>query len=310
MVRSGFRYGFMYGFVSALHSKLLSYAEYEGLIEAMSLEDVVSSLSDYPELRDRVGDIRELEKGLYEHLSRVYTDVLSTFSEGEELEKVILGEWDLKNFKRIVRGIQRGLPSDDIKELIIPIGTLPINYFEYLAESEGVEDFLSRLPQDYSNVKVLLEKGLPPDLALESQLVEKWKSLDYYFIKVHIDVLNIEIIYRCQIAYIDPSEFIMEGGYFIDQERIRAMVTAEDERAMLSNLAGTPFEGAEEEKNLERFLYHVELRLLKEKALSNPLSIDSAVYYLKAKEVEVFNIRAIMISKIQEVPVREVLVYV
>ena len=55
-MRGTSNYGFTYGLVSALSSKLLTYADYEGLIEARGVEEVVSSLSDYPELKEFLTD--------------------------------------------------------------------------------------------------------------------------------------------------------------------------------------------------------------------------------------------------------------
>ncbi|MHC1625291.1 MAG: V-type ATPase subunit, partial [Methermicoccaceae archaeon] len=240
-----------------------------------------------------------------------YTDIPSTPTDGQQVEEAFLLEWDARNLKTIFRGIQSGLPEEDIINLIIPIGTLPLPYVNSLCASGGAEEVLGKLREDWANsIREYVGGGLEYTLAVDRWLVGIWKDLPYDFVKIRIDVLNIEIIARCQLSDIDASPFILEGGKFLDAKRLHQMVAAEDERAMFGMLARTPFEDISEAKSIKRFLHDIELKLLKDSSLSKPFSVEAAVSYLRAKEVEINNIMTILISKVQPVEnIRGVLVY-
>ena len=124
--------GFEYGNarVRARRSHLLSRARYQELA-ALDTDRLLAAMSDTPYRPDLVAatpryrGTRLLHEALRTNLANTLRDV-ATWYEGAAAEPVrwVVGRWDLRNVRTILRGVHARVDPDEIRAALVPAGAL------------------------------------------------------------------------------------------------------------------------------------------------------------------------------------------
>ena len=138
--------GFEYGNarVRARRGDLLSRAQYQELV-GLDTNRLLATLSDTPYRPDLVAatpryrGIRLFHEALRTNLARTLQD-LATWYEGTAARPVtwVVGRWDLRNVRSILRGHYARVDPDEIRAALVPAGALGDDVLGELASRPGI----------------------------------------------------------------------------------------------------------------------------------------------------------------------------
>jgi len=118
--------------IKGFHSHLFTRDTYEDLLSGDSLVAVTTYLLNNPryggDIERALGGRREregLEHGVTDYFARVISDLLDMAS-GTTFEtfRIVMYSFDLKNIRSVVLGHSKGLPFQEVKNMIVPCGSL------------------------------------------------------------------------------------------------------------------------------------------------------------------------------------------
>ena len=265
-----------------------------------------------------------VERALNMNLARTYREILD-FSTGE-LKNIIeayLDWWNVYNIKIIIRSLHHDIPPEEIKEYLLPAGSLDREFLESLIEYETVEEVISvlrkhgyRTPSD-GDMENLHEMGygLRPiedyyDRSYYAALLEsargrsKPMGIYRYFIRMNIDVINAQNLMEMMLEDVEPDKiktYMLSGGRTFSVEQLGEMAAKKPEEALqdikegletdLNNIDATSANVISIQ--LDRYI----LELSEKRSLIHPLSIIPIIDFIIRKEKETRYIRIIIKGK-------------
>lgn len=316
-------YAYPYGRVSGMHQKLLSSRDFETFARARSVSEIIASLdgTEYEtELRDvgTAARASDVESALMRHFMRTYSEIASLIPKKDRilLGTLILGEFDVRNLKTILRGIHVSLPGDEIQKLLLPVGNIKFEKLIELSKSKDMADFASRIGEPYECV--LRDASFPEgqgnlasiEMSLDNLLITQWSNLaskdlrDY--VDLRIDIMNITNIIRCKVAGIPPEKYILLGGTFsegqlgeMSSENISGVLAILDNTAYgkIVREAMSYYEDTGSLLRLEQRLNAFVSGRIKDWSLARPLGICSIIGFIDLKLKEIKNLRTIITTK-------------
>ena len=129
----------------AMRSRLLSGADYEGLVGVESMDGLVSALAttayatDLDEALPRFTGLRRFDEIVRHHMVRVL-GALPTFYERREdgIIGLLTDRWDLQNLRTLFRAKSRFEATDEMLRMMVPIGRLGAPELSELAIQPGL----------------------------------------------------------------------------------------------------------------------------------------------------------------------------
>lgn len=346
--------GYVNARVRGMHSFLLDRKQLNSLILRPDIESLITELEKTP-YKDDIAralieqpGIKGVEYALRLNLVRTSQKILSFVRGdfGEKYVSIFLSRWDVHNIKTILRGRKVHIPSQDIRDCLIPAGTLDeATVVELLKQPDvkGVIDLLATwghpfaVPltknfEDYLEKSdlVVLEYALDKNYYEESLRLVQGRSRDeqvvHTIVSTEIDIVNIKTILTLLRDQIDPEDgehLLIGGGRFLDQKVLREMIRERNPTDILKYLELTPYRFLAELKEpgkdsvkisayqsaLDRYLIMCGVKAFR----GDPLSITIIIGYLWAKHTEVINLRIIARCKMAMITPEEMeaeLIYV
>lgn len=326
--------GYVNARVRGMHSFLLDRKQLNSLILKPDIDSLVSELEKTPYKEDIqkamiiASGIKGIEYALRLNLIRTFRKILS-FVEGEIGEKyvsIFLCRWDVHNIKTILRGKKVHIPTQDIRDCLIPAGTLDEATIVELLKQPDIKAVIDLLAtwghacaapltrhfEEYNarSDLVILEYALDKNYYEESLAMVQGKTKDEQIIRdivsTEIDIINIKSVLTLLRDRIDPEDgehVLLSGGKFFDLKILRAMLRESNPSDILPYLDLTPYRFMRELKDtgkipvkmsayqsaLDRYLITHGIRAFR----GDPLSITIIIGYLWAKYTEVINLRII-----------------
>ena len=326
--------GYVNARVRGMYRSLLGPAELRAFIQKPDLESMISELQKTPYRSAleascvRRSGITCLEEALRTHLVRTYSKILRMSGDGDAARyvRIVLNRWDVHNLKAILRGKNIHSPPEEIRECLVPAGTLDeATLIELLNQTDVREviDLLATWGVDYA-------RAFTPHIEEWSrtrELLVMEHALDqFYFdyarrtvagngpeavalrrlVGTEIDVTNLKTVItfiRDGVGQEDGARFLLEGGAALPQKRLLEMIGDGNLPAALSRLAGTPYafllQVCDESaicgpqsllmKELDRHLVRTGAALYR----SDPLGVTVVIGYLYLFQIEVTNLRII-----------------
>lgn len=310
--------------IKAMKGKLLTAAQYGGLIGCES----VSEVAEYLKQNSVYSDIYKVanETGIHRGAMEMYlTDTnvddyekLYRFCGKEErkLLDLIFSLYEINAIVKVARSLYtKQTTSEELGDFLkrhIDIDT------EKLSKAENMENLVELLvnTEYYKPLKALLDNPSYKDVSIFD--VEMTLNIVYYkkimdfakkiknkserelftrFYGSIIDILNINCVYRCRFNFNIESEYIY--GYIIpyhfriSSDTVISMARAESRRALIEQIKQTPYAnliGDNFAIAFERFLKDMSCRILE----SHPYSMICLSCYFKLKEIENFNLISII----------------
>ena len=270
-----------------------------------------------------------IERALNMNLARTYREILD-FSKGELklILEIYLDWWNVYNIKIILRSLHHNLSSEEVKEYIVPAGSLDRRFLESLIEHETAEEVISTLrehgyrtpPNEY--IENLHEKGhgLRPiedyyDRSYYAALLEsargRSKPMQIYrnYIKRSIDVVNARNLMEMVLEKVEPvkiESYMLSGGAVFSMEKLCEMSAKEPEDALqdIKDALGTDLDNIDAASaniisiQLDRYIMDKSEKL----SHIHPLSIIPIIDFIIRKEKETRYIRIIVKGKEHSLP--------
>ncbi len=324
-------YPYTYVRVMAMKSKLYQRQDYDKLLKMQG-----SEIAHYLEESDYTEEIQELgttytgytlvERALYSNFVKSLNKLQRICSpEMNHLIRAHVMRHDIYNLKTILRAKAAGQTAAAIKPLLLPVGQFTEEKLNTLLELDSLTQILKKAgfsQRDFTEAFAYYEK--------EKSLLEIENTLDkqYYnylfdflthlagehqlfkeFLQSEIDVLNIKLLLRMKLQNIEEhrlSQLFFSGGALFSPARLRglmklefhAIITALQSTALKSLIARHKKEL--EQHNLKGFEKSVDVWLLQKSTLllhQFPLSVDTLLGYMFAKEIEMRNLRVLVKGK-------------
>lgn len=279
-------------------------------------------------LGSRYSGVDLIEYALNRNLAKHFDDLLR-FAEGKLYDYIAryLRKFDAWNVKTAIRGIYAGSEQQTIEDDLIPAGAFSEQLLDRLAEAESIPEIVERLENtlfgpalsdaldDYEDTGVLVPLENAIDRAFYADMLEGLPSdpdraaqLYIRMLRAEIDFQNIRNALRLARsgADIDPGTYYIPGGRLFDESELSQLVNnidqltehisqstyGDDLKEALDNL-----ETAESLIEFERALERALLEYADTLSNRYPLSVCPVIAYIRAKEREVDNIRAIARGK-------------
>ncbi len=270
-----------------------------------------------------------VEQALNRNLARTYREILE-FSKGnlKRMLDAYLDWWNVYNIKVVLRGLHHGITHDNIKQYIVPAGSLDKDFLEGLAECEDVNqaiDVLDKIgyrtpPHDCKEALFELGCGLRNiedfyDRSYYSNLLDSIKGhskpIKIYraFIRRSIDVLNAKNLMELVLEGFEPgkvADYMVPGGSRLPPKKLVKFAElgpegalAEIKKALDTDLGGVKAESANRVAvQLDRHLMEYSGKV----SSIYPLSIIPVIDFIIRKEKETKFIRIIVKGKEHELP--------
>ncbi len=279
-----------------------------------------------------------IEKALNMNLARIYRDILK-FSKGDlkHMVEEYLDMWDVRNIKTIIRGVEHGIPREEIIESLVPAGSFSQDFLEDLAAEESTELVIGLLEQRGFAVP---PKGMMDRFANTRDLseIEDFYDRDYYitlldaingnskpmkiyrlFIRQEIDVVNAKNMMKLKMEGMKPEKimnYMIDGGALLPQDLLNGIsqMGADEALEEIKTLLKDELRGVSTDKGAQKIALELDRHLMRtSEKLSHiyPLSVLPVIDFIIRKKKEVDFIRIIVKGKDNRLPdemIKELLV--
>jgi V/A-type H+/Na+-transporting ATPase subunit C len=324
-------YPYTYVRVMAMKGKLYRRQDYDKLLK-MQAGEIAKYLeeSDYKEdvniLGKEMGGYVLVESAIYANFVRRIRKLQRICSpEMNYLIQAYVKRYDVYNLKTILRAKAAGQNKEAVAHLLLPLGLWDNEKFLHLLDADDLASVLRAVgfkeksysyALDYYNKEgSLLELENFVDKAYYTflfgfiQRLSGKHALFKGFLQLHIDVLNLQLFLRLKKCGLDTERlqgFFFAGGKFFTLSRLQHFAKL-DFDAIIEALQHTPLRRVMDQHvedlkkhNFKLFETALDVWLLQQSTLllhQFPLSVDTLLGYLFAKEVEVRNLRVIVKGK-------------
>ncbi|MBW7957140.1 MAG: V-type ATPase subunit [Deltaproteobacteria bacterium] len=333
--------------VRGLRGKLLKSQDYEALIQSEGPAQAVDRLrsSAYgPDIEAALARFVSVEEAfpaaLKSSLSDSFELLWKLAPEGARpFLKAVFSIWEIFDLKAIIRGISRGVRSEDIRDVLIPAGELDTAALNTLLSSRDLQDLAGFLRTWGSIYAKPVSKGLPAFIkngrtaemeialdrhsaeALLSALEGEWLDVSIMrgWAAMRVDFINITTLVKISGEAYTPEgagEFFVRGGKALRKnefirlselkkreelfDALRGLITEPAIKGVLDS--GDPRDPALLEESAEKALE----KRLAATAVSEPLSIALGAAYIHMKVGETRNLRLIFRGKLFGMPEDEI----
>ena len=278
------------------------------------------------ELASRYEGVDLIELGTSRNLARVYNDILG-FTKGELREMVAsyLARWDFWNIKTILRGKLYGASVEDIREDLVPAGTLRAEDLDALIALESVAEVLEavkkhegiEMPEEvmaeYHNsgrlsaIEDYLDKIYYVRLLKAIDVRSRPGKLLLAFIRKEIDMTNLTTLLKLKREKVAPDKigtYLIDGGDELTSREMQRLAATESFEALISELSSFSFyedikealEKAKETGSLNDVSLAAKKHLMSRAERFSrlyPLSVLPIIDFMIRKKIEVDNIRIV-----------------
>lgn len=282
------------------------------------------------ELATKYGGIDLMEHALNLNLARDFGEIMG-FCKGE-LSLLIgsyLNRWDVWNIKSILRGKNFGAPEEEIRETLVPAGSMGMQKLNELIRKDTIADVVDGLAgtifhkplasamDEYNKTRLLspIENVLDQTYYANLLTIDipntKADELFINFIRHEIDFINLRTLFRLKREGVEHDKimaYVIPGGARFAPDDIRKLAQAPSYAEFLGMLKEYPnwddISGAVQRSQETGSLNAVEIALRKGliaygDKISHlyPLSITPILGYIIRKNTEVNNLRIIARGK-------------
>ena len=314
-------YAYSVARVKAMETRLLEQSQFERMINSNSAEEALKVLSesDYAAAVAELEDIHNFEAMLADELQYAYNVVIKIAPQPELIGMLAL-RYDVHNLKVLFKANFLGVKSD----LLIPVGSLDLTRLENIvaegdfrdlpeklrrASDKITEDFL--VNRDPQIIDLTLDRVLYDQLICDAR--EKNATFLENLFTRQIDLINLKTLVRVKHMGMGHdflrSALLPHGS--ISAERLTAMIEEPLESVIsmlaISDYADLVGEGIREwadkgsASHLEKLSDDYITAYLRE-GKWEPFGVEPLVGYLWAKEIEIKNIRIVLVGKINQLP--------
>ncbi len=326
MAVSKTKYAYAVGRVRVLETRLLDKSKFDRMLEAGAAEEVLKVLAEtgYSSYLADIDGALDFEMILRKEITRIH-DEFKKMSPQPELVALMAINFDLHNLKVLFKSKYLGVENTDI---LFPAGMIALDQLKNAVEEENFWGLPA--PVRLAGEKILEESVVSRD----PQLIDLYLDGAFYDLKLavarknrssfleglfqrQIDLLNINTFLRVKkMGRTDDflKKALLSGG-LIDVSFFPGLLD-EGLESLISGLSATCYSAIAEEGIREWQETGTATRLEKladdfitdylEGEKSSPFGPEPLIGYLWAKQIEIKNIRLIMVGKINGLPVEAI----
>jgi V/A-type H+-transporting ATPase subunit C len=334
------RYAFISACLKGEEPKTVTSEHIDKMMTASNLQDALATIREtdignYLE-ESPVKTFDDLDEYLWRYLAQriSYVESLNFLPQDvPKLSRAYVVKYDVSNIKAALQGISGGK-----KASMIPVGIIHNNaLLDELFNAENVDAIIQLLIKcklgDYVPVleQYKIDKGAKSKFLVEAKLDgEYYKSMLNTARRIKdgsvltkafglvIDLTNLQIASRAIIEGIGPdaAELTIAGGYRITDKAIKELLSLKmtDIPARLgdthyqdiANEVSTSYDKTRSITAVDEIIDKHKFRMLKEMLSPRVLSPLVMVWYLILKEVEIRNLRLVLKTIVDGVPVQEI----
>lgn len=318
-------YGYAVARVKAMETRLLDQSHFERMINSSNTDEALKVLSEtvYSAALAELEDAYNFEDILGDELSYTFNTVLN-ISPVPELIGMLALRYDVHNLKVLFKAKFLGVKSD----LLIPVGSMELSKLEHAVSEDNYLFLPGKLRRAANNINEDFMLNRDPqiidlilDQVLFEQLMDSARGYDSRFLEGlfvrQIDLTNLKTLIRIKRMGLNRdflTRVLLPNGS-ISVHKLTAMIE-EPVESLISLLAISDYaelvsEGVREwsEKGsaslLEKLSDNFITAYLKEGKWV-PFGIEPLVGYLWAKEIEIKNIRIVLVGKINKLPAKSI----
>jgi vacuolar-type H+-ATPase subunit C/Vma6 len=336
----GPRHAFISAFLKGEETRTVTSEHIDKMMTASNLQDALAiireaDIGSYLE-ESPVKTFDDVDERLWGYLAQRIRYVESFKFRPKEIMKLsraYVVKYDVSNIKAALQGISTGK-----KATMIPVGIIYNNaLLNELSNAENVDDIIQLLIKcklgDYVPAleQYKMDESVKSKLLTQTKLdnkyyenmlnVSKAISAGHVFSKIlglTIDLTNLQIITRAIIGGIgaEIAEYAIAGGYMIAGQAIKDLSSSELAEVP-TKLGGTPYQDIAKEvlssyettksiSAVSEIIDKHKFRLAKEMLSSRLLPSLAMAWYLILKEVEIRNLRLVLKTIVDGVPVQEI----
>ncbi len=314
-------YAYSVARVKALETHLLDQGQFDRMITSSSGEEALKVLSEsyYTAAVAELADIHDFENLLAAELKDTF-NILMKISPVPELIDMMALRYDIHNLKVLFKAKFLGVKSD----LLIPVGSYELAKLEYAVNEDDflyLEDKLRRAAESITENFMVNRDPQAIDLTLDRVLYDQLISgsrekkssfLEGLFIR-QIDLINLKTLIRVKRMGLhrDFLKTVLLPHGSVSADRLTAMIE-EPLESLISMLAISDYadlvsEGVREwlDKGTASLLEKLSddyITTYLKQGKWVPFGIEPLVGYLWAKEIEIKNIRIVLVGKINKLP--------
>lgn len=313
------RYAYAVARIHAIEKKLISQESFNWMIESKTALDAMKILVDaeYGFSSSDNLNSNDYENLLSEEYRKVY-DILSSLIEDSEIIDVFKQRFDYQNIKVILKS--EFIQKKDFDSLLIDIGTISLKDLKYILSErkfneipqimqESIIECIDKYnrTKDPQIIDIILDKAYFKQASILSQSSKN--EFLKRFIEINIDLENIKSLLRVHNLKIEPDFF---GKIFIEGGSLSKKIFCNDKLTQIDDLIESikfsqynhlivgGIENYKVSSNLSEIEKLVDNFIISfiSKAKYTLFGVEPLVAYLIAKEIEMKNIRIIMVGKI------------
>ncbi len=334
MSTNAVRYAKPHARVRAMISELLTSEQKRALITSPSLEDAIRQLdssvyaAELSSLSKNGLSLLPVEKALERNLVNAFERVIRSLSGSpRDLVEGMLRRFEVDNLKAILRGVVTGVPLEEVRISLLPLGyysRLPLDDLLAARTVADVIDVLGNLHyakvlrdalDRYAREQSLFPLEVALDLDYYRHLWSRVKALPssdrtiaMRMIGTLYDIVNADWMLRYKAIYHLSSEeifnYTLSNGYRINDQVIRRAADASDLPSLIEELPD-PYrqllapvaKGVPHIWQIEVVLNRYLWREAKAALSGYPFQIGVILAYLFLKEAEIHDLKAILEGK-------------
>ncbi len=320
--------------VRSMEARLLDEHKFNELIEAGGISEFIGFLEDteYGEYIQNKENILNVEKALNSHLTKVYQSLAEMSpAKSKKILKLFEKKFDVQNIKILLRAKYFGLSAEETFDLLIPLGTIPLNKLKELCETKTVEEVIGGLEgTEYSKIlsnelstydqnkqisifEVSLDKYVIKKLWDSVGIEGKEEDLFKEFVGSIVDIENLKIILKGKADKL-PSDVVMsyvtDNGYELAHWKLKELADADSIETVIGALEDTSYapiinEKLDEyestksvfvfEKALDNYIYETGKKLSRRQ----PFGVGPIIGLIVSKEQEIKKLKIITKGKLE-----------
>ncbi len=314
-------YAYAVGRTRALETRLLDRSRFERMIDASSADDALKVLGEsaYANAIAEMSDVHDFESILAAELRETF-DLILKISPQPDLIAMMTLRYDVHNLKVLFKSKYLGIKSD----LLIPIGSLELDKLELAVNEDDYRDLPEKLRLSAEKISEDFLVNRDPqvidlllDQVLYDQLIASARKngisfLEGMFVR-QIDLINLKSLIRVKRMGLNREllkNILLPHGS-IPNDRLTGMLDEPLESLItmlsMSGYADLASEGVRDwldkgtASRLEKLSDDFITAYLKSGKWS-PFGLEPLIGYLWAKEIEIKNIRLVLVGKINKLP--------
>lgn len=306
--------------IRSLESKLLTKEQFDRMIESNSLEDAIKVLQEtsYSDVFNKIDRPEDYDKAIYNELTNLYETVMD-LSNNRDVVDIVSLKYDAHNMKVILKDHVMGT---DNTNLIYPMGRIKVSNVAEQAEKgdrKGIDKMLDGLATeavyDYGDTLNPQSVDLAVDKRFYNNLLKISGKTDLdtlrKYAKDFIDFSNLIALFRMQRQNRNPeyAEKVISVSGNIDRKEILRLfnepISVIVDKFKRTNIGKRLYKGFiqyEETGSIASFEKEFDNHIMDIAKEVKFISYGPEVIfaYLIAREIEIKNIRVILVSKLNK----------